>query len=88
MSRFLMLLSLVVCLTVPAHACLNDMETQTYEEEFESEYMDQTPEAEEEAPSLIALTHMGKVVNVLAGSGLLLLLFLVIRSDIRVFGKP
>lgn len=88
MSRPLMLLCLILCLAVPAHACLNDMETQSYEEEFESEYMDQTPATEEEAPSLIALTQMGKVVNVLAGSGLLLFLFLVIRSDIRVFNKP
>ena len=88
MSRTLTLLLLLCFFATPSQACLNDMETQSYEEEFESEYIDSDEVTAEEVPSLIALTQMGKVLNVIAGSGLLLLLFLTIRSDIRAFNKP
>ncbi len=77
-------LSIVICFAVPLAACYNDSDIQSYEEEFESEYLQQGAPAEEEVPSGIALFLRDAVVNVIFGVGLFFVLVFAVRGDLRV----
>ena len=88
MFRLLALIFLLGALAAPVPACLNDAETQTYEEEFESEYMQQeAPMPESAPPAAFAMTTKEKALNIGVAVLLLGVLLFAFRGDLRVIRR-